>query len=464
MQIARLECRLKDILPTFRWFGAKSRTIKSVRLAGCWDVPGVPEACLAIVKVEYADSSGPSHEKYLLPLIDEGAGRECRIDMEVLSDDRYCQALLMWIFTDKRRAPAFLPCGRMTPAFISKRSSYLKMLKAGTLPSEVMGGEQTNTSIRFGKEFVLKLIRKVENCMNLDVEVTNFLTGVRFRNSPQLAGALEIRQRGVRVALASVTRFIPNNGDAWCAIREQKPNGEYSLNLKKASLRGKRTFEMHESLSKWKGINAPEKLSRAGKQALVRRLKKHARGVFEEAGKASKGLPVSLQKQLSLLFQNREVFLGLFDKLIERDMEVAVMRIHGDYHMGQVLNTGRDFIILDFEGEPARPPAERRRKQSPLRDVGGLLRSIHYAVTCTVPGREDRRESIKKVSEAFLRGYFAAARKAAAFGKILPADLDSVRLLIDVFVLEKALYELMYEINHRPDWVHIPLSGLLEIR
>ena len=149
-------------------------------------------------------------------------------------------------------------------------------------------------------------------------------------------------------------------------------------------------------------------------------------------------------------------------------MDAVIIRTHGDYHMGQVLSRGDDFVILDFEGEPLRSLEARRRKQCPLRDVAGVLRSIHYAVSCTI-SHEDagvqqalRARWITEVSKAFLEGYFEAA--AGAEGPaLLPPRPEDARALIEIFVLEKALYELKYEMHHRPDWIWIPLSGLLDL-
>ena len=210
-----------------------------------------------------------------------------------------------------------------------------------------------------------------------------------------------------------------------------------------------------------------------GQRVLALQLKRHARGVFDEVRHGWKTFPDLLKSDLQNLLDNERRILGLFDKLKERKLGANVIRTHSDYHMGQVLYTGRDFVILDFEGEPARNFKDRRRKQCPLRDVAGVLRSIHYAVTCTVFHQDKEIQSqmrekwINEVSGEFLKGYFQAARKSGLIGyeagDLLPGDFDSVRLLIDIFVLEKALYELKYEINNRPDWVGIPLSGLLQI-
>jgi maltose alpha-D-glucosyltransferase/alpha-amylase len=150
------------------------------------------------------------------------------------------------------------------------------------------------------------------------------------------------------------------------------------------------------------------------------------------------------------------------------------IRTHGDYHLGQVLYTGNDFVIIDFEGEPARPLSERRIKRTALRDVAGMLRSFHYAPYAVVygaaPGSAVRGEDVERleagaqswyraVSDAFLQAYLAEARK----GHFLPSRAEHVEVLLEAYLLEKALYEIVYELNHRPDWVRIPLRGVSDL-
>ena len=492
-QIAAIEKRLEQLLPHFRWFGAKSRSVKGVSIVKLWQLPGLANGYLGVIEVRFADRLGPPREKYLIPLLfaegdelhllktgTDSPGPESFYGEGVcdgLLSREYCCALLEWVLdTDRRKVRgSSLPRGFVTSFFKSRQALYLRSLRAGNLEPRLMGVEQTNTSVCYGDDLVLKLIRKVENGTNLDVEVTRFLTcTAHFRHCAQLAGTLEFRSGGKPpVALASVARFVRNRGDAWCGIREQGPDGEYAPDLGKAALLGRRTLEMHQCLASWRGENAPEKLTLAGQRALAGRMKRHALSVFEEVRHGWNEFPDSLKSGLSHLLENENRLIGRFDQLARKELGVVLTRTHGDYHMGQVLDTGRDFVILDFEGEPARSLAERRMKHCPLRDVSGVLRSIHYAVSCTVSdpdrGKEEemRGEWIEKVSGAFLDGYFSAAGKAGAAGRrkgaFLPDDPAAVQLLLDVFVLEKALYELKYEINHRPDWVHIPLSGLLQL-
>ncbi|HZK66631.1 MAG TPA: alpha-amylase, partial [Chloroflexota bacterium] len=166
--------------------------------------------------------------------------------------------------------------------------------------------------------------------------------------------------------------------------------------------------------------------------------------------------------------------LSHYKKLIDQKITAMRIRCHGDYHLGQLLSTGNDFMIIDFEGEPARPLSERRLKRSPLRDVAGMLRSFQYASQFALLGQPSgsvvRQEDLPIlepwacywelwVSATFLRSYLETARGAS----FLPADREELRILLDTFLLEKAVYELSYELNNRPAWVKIPIQGILQL-
>jgi maltose alpha-D-glucosyltransferase/alpha-amylase len=163
-----------------------------------------------------------------------------------------------------------------------------------------------------------------------------------------------------------------------------------------------------------------------------------------------------------------------FRAVLDKKIVATRIRTHGDFHLGQVLRTANDFVIIDFEGEPARPLSERKIKRNALRDVAGMLRSFHYAPYAVVNGqapglvlREEDRSTLEAgaafwhrwVSAAYLNAYFAASKG----GKHVPSDYDQARVLLDAYLLEKALYEIVYELNNRPDWVHIPLRGVLDL-
>jgi maltose alpha-D-glucosyltransferase/alpha-amylase len=179
-----------------------------------------------------------------------------------------------------------------------------------------------------------------------------------------------------------------------------------------------------------------------------------------------------VRDQAKAVLDSEARILDCFEALCGARITAMRLRCHGDYHLGQVLFTGKDFVIMDFEGEPARPLSERRIKRSPLRDVAGMLRSFHYAAYAGILSREERglvrpeelglMEVLAKfwyvwVSVAFLRAYF----EVAIPGKFIPQTGEELRVLLDAYLLEKAMYELGYELNNRPDWIRIPLQGIL---
>lgn len=172
-----------------------------------------------------------------------------------------------------------------------------------------------------------------------------------------------------------------------------------------------------------------------------------------------------------LVMSKRRDIVGRFRRLTDVKTRLVRSRVHGDYHLGQVLRSKADFVILDFEGEPARTLAERRQKQLPLKDVAGMLRSFQYAAFSGLAKHTTRRPEdhqqmepwarlwVEAVSQEFLRAY----RESAVGSSIVPSSDTDFQLVLDVYVLDKALYELGYELNNRPDWVHIPLAGILSL-
>jgi maltose alpha-D-glucosyltransferase/alpha-amylase len=181
-------------------------------------------------------------------------------------------------------------------------------------------------------------------------------------------------------------------------------------------------------------------------------------------------LPEALRADADKVVSMESAIFSRYKRLLDRKLTGMLIRCHGDFHLGQVLYTGRDFVIIDFEGEPARSITERRHKRSPLRDVAGMLRSFNYAAHSKLKDNSIRSESTAQLlswarfwdvwtSVAFLQGY----RQAVAGAAFMPKSQDELNLVLQIFMLDKAIYELSYELNNRPDWVHIPIAGILEI-
>ncbi|MBI1346741.1 maltose alpha-D-glucosyltransferase [bacterium] len=379
------------------------------------------------------------------------------------------------------------------------------------LEATVHGGEQSNTSAILGRQLILKLIRRLNEGENPDFEIGRFLTErTELRCVPRVAGALEYRFReGKRYTIAVVHEFVPNQGDAWVYTLDELgrflerveteitgPPSTTELPLKAspvtlstlevppkvqeligpylhaAQLLGERTAEMHLALaSGTETAFAPEAFSKLYQRSLYQAMRAEARKMFTLLRRRQKTLPGEAMTLAEQLLSREADLLDRYSRILNERITALRARCHGDYHLGQVLYTGKDFVIIDFEGEPARSISERRIKRSPLRDVAGMLRSFHYATHAVF--RSSHGEALLQSANspyvkawasvwynwcaaAFLKSYLSSA----ASGQFLPHDHAELQTLLDAYLLEKAVYELGYELNNRPDWVAIPLEGI----
>ncbi len=357
------------------------------------------------------------------------------------------------------------------------------------------------------KRFFLKFYRRVEEGLNPDPEVIKFLSEEQnFENVPSYAGSLEYQniESDPRV-IALLQKFTPNQGDAWtvtldavgryfervmaekedCPVKEPDLDKLFDIHFEdvplilqdyigaaffeKARLLGKRTGEMHIKLASTDNPDfTPELFSTLYQKALYQTLFSNAKkGLNFFSGNLSK-LPQSIKQEAEEILGLRDKILAQYKKVLRKKISAQKIRIHGDYHLGQVLSTGDDFMIIDFEGEPVRSPGERRLKYSAFRDVGGMLRSFHYAVYSVYFQRSKVRPEdadfmqqwiepwFYYVSGAFLNAY----RESTEGYPFVPADKDQLNILLNVFLLDKSVYEIEYELNNRPDWVIIPMQGI----
>lgn len=505
--------QLEPILPAFlvarRWFRSKARGIQCVAVDDA--IPMPPDACLLFLRIEYTDG-GRDH--YLLPLSAGPAanaeeplakfvspdGSE-QVVHSALSDAPFRDSLL-----DAVRSEAKLQ-GRAGD-FIASRTAALATQSGGPgerLESFVSRAEQSNTSVVYRDRYILKLFRKVEPGVNPDIEIGRFLTEHGFRHTPAVLGSLEYRAKGGEAvagyAAGILQEFVPNRGDAWKytldslsgfleralagrpqpaavdrhpleAMPEDLPAdaaallGEYANS---ARLLGERTAAMHAALTvEHSGPDfEPEPFTPQDAAALYDEM-------LEQAGITFDLLRQKPEEQGSELLGMKDRVLERFSDLKNRAIDAVRIRCHGDYHLGQVLYTGSDFKIIDFEGEPARPLAVRRAKMLAMRDVAGMIRSFEYAAFAALFGQVSgiSAEALPAgvveswaaywaawVSAVYLRGYFGRAGTLP----FMPRDAAQRRTLLDAFLLQKALYEVAYELNNRPDWVRIPLRGILSL-
>jgi maltose alpha-D-glucosyltransferase/alpha-amylase len=377
------------------------------------------------------------------------------------------------------------------------------------LEPSLLRREQSNTSVIFGNRLILKIFRRMPEGINPDLEIGRFLTEeAEFGHTPPTAGALEYRpMKGEPSTIAILQGMVANEGDAWTYTLDQLEDyyegvvtrsapeelPALSVNnllgiagtdvsgeaeeaigpyLRSAQLLGQRTGELHVALASRSDdpAFAPEALTPLYRRSLYQGMRSQADRTLTLLGERLSDLSDDIRPAA------KEI-LGLEDSVFARmhrilDKQVAGMRIrcHGDYHLGQVLYTGKDFVIIDFEGEPARPMSERRLKRSALTDVAGMLRSFNYASVFSLLSGGMRPEDISRlkpwarfwnlwVSAVYLKAYFVATREAG----LLPQAKEDLGILLELHLFEKAFYELSYELNNRPKWVSVPITGILEM-
>jgi maltose alpha-D-glucosyltransferase/alpha-amylase len=403
-------------------------------------------------------------------------------------------------------------------------SGFPAELEIDRLPSRVASAEQSNTSIVFGDRFVLKIYRRLQAGENPDVEIGRFLSDVaHFKKIPPFYGEISIRSGSAdRTTVTMLQGLVANEGDGWQWFLDQLSNWFESVtdhrapknsltanwsseseplpealktargSLEAAGLLGRRTAEMHLALSRDAEFPAfaPEPMTREDLTGEAERIEAQLRSALEALKQKIPTLDDPTSDTAGLVLSRRPDLLAKARSLASLAAGGQRIRIHGDYHLGQTLRTGSsgrneaatsapetgDFVILDFEGEPARPVEERRRKLSPLKDVAGMLRSFSYVsfaaldrlvgakdLDVRATGRIDvagwAREWQNHAAAIFLRAYRDAIDAAPG---LLPGRKESQDLL-NAYLLEKALYELLYELNNRPAWLHIPMNGILTL-
>ena len=390
----------------------------------------------------------------------------------------------------------------------------------------VRGGVDQSNSIAFVSDrYALKLFRRVEPTLNPEFEIGRFLTQRGFTRTPELAGALQYLRPGLEPGtLGVVQAAVKHQGSGWdfsinelrryyeritprvsgsdgsafatpesgptLPLPEQPPDAAalarsdqsgspppffHALEhwyLSAAAMLGRRTAEMHRLLASGTGADfAPQPLDRAALAALADGMRAHATASLDLLAQRLDTLNEPSRAHAAAVLAQRAALVSRLDALRVESAAGVRIRIHGDYHLGQVLRTEEDFVILDFEGEPARSIAERRAPQSPLKDVAGMVRSFSYAAyaalfafTVHAPDDYSALEPWADTwqhwsGDAFLKGYLAAMEGAP----ILPNDPQVRDRVLAAFMIDKALYELSYELNNRPDWVRIPLVGIRKL-
>ena len=437
-----------------RWFGGKSRDILDARVLDAAVAPGGPPILsFAIVEVRYGLQS---HDLYHMPLGFRPA--EEHWNELVIAEtegwtvyDAIADPSLIRELVGLMRSNASL---RLEDARITFWGAEGLADRAGELGSiRPMGAEQTNTSVVLDEALALKLYRRIEPGVNPELEILRFLTERRFQHVAALEGFASYEGRPLETTLAILQRFVPSRGDGWQLALDTLESDPNWL-PKHAARLGEVTALLHNTLGSDAGDPhfAPEEPSSEALSLL-------SASVDEEIEQVFMTLP-DLEALGPIAGRGEEVRDRL-RALTHIGNVGKVIRTHGDYHLGQALwGNDEDWLILDFEGEPARSVPERRRKRSPLRDVAGMLRSFAYAASASQlqRGVEPPPNWEENCRTNFMDGYLSTGDPA-----LLPVGEQGIERLLMVFELEKAVYELRYELNNRPDWVGIPVAGILRL-
>lgn len=516
---------LPDYLLKMRWFGGKNRAIQTIRIADRAPVQCETETCfLLLIEVNYASGLPEIYQLALAFAKGDTAQKlteNCpksiisRIKQDgeegMLYDALFGQELQREIF--KRMAIHQDVDSKKTEIHFSAHKSLKKYYKEQQkIKPRMLSAEQSNTSIVYDNKYFLKIYRKVDRAINPDLEITHFLSEkARFQYIPAYIGAIEWKYEKATIVLGMMQEMVENSGDAWSFMLDKLASfnerllSKHKSNLpsptelrgtfinpvsyeqlpdemrelldatvaERVRLLGVRTGEMHLALASNTELPdfRPEEFSLHYQRSLFSSFQTLVRATFQNQAKALKKLPERIRKEAEEILSMREEILTAFRRIYIKKFDVVKTRIHGDYHLGQVLFTGKDFVILDFEGEPARPYSERRLKRSPLRDVAGMIRSFHYAAYSGLFLNEEAREEdlprLLPYAEQwyhYMAGFFMDAYlETVKETQIVPANKEDLAILLQTYILEKAIYELNYELNNRPDWLRIPLQGIRAI-
>jgi maltose alpha-D-glucosyltransferase/alpha-amylase len=505
---------LATYIKNTRWFRSKTRAVLSIGLLDLVNFPVDGLGQLLIFAFNYAEGA---RELYALPIRIVSAEEARNIEVEypatviarigqdgdLLVDAISSQAFqrsLLDLISEGRTLPGRI--GRL----VATRSTHLaETLKNGPPQiSRFLKVEQSNSSVIYDDKIYLKLFRKLEEGINPDLELTKQLTeNCHFEYVPTYLGDIQYVAPGQEPAsLVMIQSYTPNEQDGWSqtlaavsryfdrvledpqvhpapsvglwdVIPEPFLSSIEGIYFGSVHLLGERTAELHLALAQDTEslALAPEPFSLQHQRSVFQSIRSETKLTFALLARSLGTLEEHSRSLAETVLQHADDLGALHDYLLRDPIDTKKIRIHGDYHLGQLLFTGKDFVILDFEGEPGRPIGERRLKRSPLIDVAGMLRSFNYAAhhglleSRTIrPVDQQTLETYADLwstaaSQVFLKAYLEKAGNAS----FIPKDQEDFRLLLRSFLILKALYELRYELNNRPKWVAIPLRGILSL-
>jgi maltose alpha-D-glucosyltransferase/alpha-amylase len=501
----KLRAQLEEqVLPQYieaqRWYATKTEPVKRARLAdhaqwqargGSWlialfDIEGGAEPARYFLPLALAWEDGDEERmRGLLPATVAKVRQQASVGVlgDAFADETFCRAVVEAIGAG-RELPSAAGVLRFTPSGL-----YSEIAGGGVaeLPVGRPQAQGSNTTVTLGERLFLKGYRRLRPGVNPELEVGRYLTEVaRFPNCAPVAGAVEyVGADGAPMTLALLQAYVSNQGDGWTytldylerflesqrtrtdAPAEDAHGGYLAL----THTLGVRTAELHLAFARHTGDPAfdPEPVGEQDIAEWKSRVREEARATLELLERERGQLTLPVREGVQELVSRQDRLFERIESCAAPPAPTLKTRYHGDYHLGQVLLTNNDFLITDFEGEPARTLEERRRKHSALRDVAGMLRSFNYARWSALrrveraPRDNARLAPLAAAWEAEVRRTFLDAYDAAARAGGLPASLEGEGSLLRLFELEKAIYELRYEVSHRPGWAGIPLQGILAL-
>jgi maltose alpha-D-glucosyltransferase/alpha-amylase len=505
-----------------RWYRGKARAQKD---AGIIDVLVTDESipyAIVLLGIDYED--GPS-QTYMVPIAfaeisaSEGTVPPSAVVATLTVDQPEGRpgesAPMEGVLFDALASPAFAAAllatmqGRRTIGGEHGQivGTAYKVLREATLGPELVPklatAEQSNSSIVYGEKFILKVFRAIAEGPNPESEIGRYLAQKEFPAASKMAGTLDYKRASVEPStIAALFEFVPNQGDAWKLTLESldrffdlvKPEmtvpttrsegaslvhkgrvtepeirdrlGPY---LYRVALLAQRSAELHLTLADEDNAEAfvPQPFDAMHQQSLFQFVQQMADRIWTSLRKKLPTLDEPTRALAQQVLAREADVTRLASRITQKRIEVDRIRVHGDFHLGQVLWTGDDFVIVDFEGEPARPLSQRRFKRCPLRDVAGMLRSFHYAAASALQGGRQRAEDIPALEhwagawvEWVSREYVASYLQRIGDTSLVPRSKDDTARLLEFYLLEKCVYEISYELDNRPHWLHIPLRGL----
>ncbi len=447
-----LDCpHLRDWITQQRWYASKTRPVTGIEIVEEVALRREPTLVLALAQARFAQGT---HELYQLPLgiARRGEGQPSEpiaeagdlVAYDALPEPVHARELLRRIEEGGDLSTA--------DGTFSFRCVDDGITVSDDMPVRPVGVEQSNSSLVFGDRYVLKVFRKIEPGINPELELLRFLTAHGFPNIAALHGWYEYEGVALAGTLGVAQQFVPDAIDGWTLALDEAVSVPDRF-LEQLGQLGSATAQMHNVLASDAGDPAfsPEEPSQEAISLLTATIDEDIELMFLRLPDDERLAPIigrgeDVRERLAA-----RAHVGIGGKQI---------RIHGDYHMGQTLFSPRGWVILDFEGEPARALSERRQKRSPLRDVASMLRSFAYVSSAVerMRGRAAPEDFEQRARLRFLESYFSEVDPT-----LLPAGESAVQNLLAIFELEKAIYELRYELDNRPDWVAIPVAGIVRL-